>query len=80
MGVNVFLGTNKGLVIARSDDARQTWEVDPLQFKGWSVTAATRDQQGRYYLGATSYVYGTVVLVSDDLKDWRQLENNPKYE
>lgn len=80
MGVNVFLGTNKGLVIARSDDTRQNWDIEPLQFKGWSITAATRDNQGRYYLGTSSYVYGAVIMVSDDLKEWRQLENNPKYD
>lgn len=80
MGVNVILGTNKGLVIARSDDARQNWDIKPLLFKGWSITAAARDNQGRYYLGTSSYVYGAVIMVSDDLKEWRQLENNPKYD
>lgn len=80
MGVTLIIGTNKGAVIAQSDNSRADWNVEPLQFKGWSITASTRDAQGRYYLGTTSHIYGTVIMVSDDLKEWKQLDNNPSYD
>ncbi len=80
MGVVVIVGTAKGAAVLRSDDARESWDVDALEFKGWIVTAATRDSGGRYYIGVTSDVYGTAILASDDGVSWSQLESAPRYE
>ena len=80
MGVVVIVGTAKGAALLRADDARERWEIDALLVKGWIVTAATRDAAGRTYVGVTSDVYGSAILVSDDLRDWRQLDSAPRYE
>lgn len=80
MSVAVIVGTDKGAAVLRSDDARERWEVDALQLPGWKVAAATRDSQGRFYAAVSSVVYGAAVVVSDDLKTWRQLEHPPRYE
>lgn len=79
MGVALLVGTNKGLVVARAEDARESWDVGELQFKGWKITTAARDGGGRYYVGAAHEIYGAAVMVSDDLTNWRQIENGPKY-
>ena len=80
MSVVLCVGTSKGAAFLRSDAGRVHWEVGPLQFKGWIVTAATRDSRGRTYLAVGSDVYGAAVLVSDDLESWEQLESAPRYE
>ena len=80
VGVVVIVGTAKGAALLRSDDKRGSWEIDALEFKGWIVTAATRDSGGRYYVGVTSDVYGTAILASDDGSSWQQLESAPRYE
>ncbi|MEE8558366.1 MAG: exo-alpha-sialidase [Myxococcota bacterium] len=79
MGVVVIVGTAKGAAILRADESRRSWAVDALRFKGWTVTAATRDAQGRYYVAVTHEVWGAAVCVSDDLESWQQLENGPRY-
>ncbi len=79
MTVAVIVGTDKGAAIMRSDAARERWEVDALQLPGWKVTATTRDAQGRFYVAVASVVYGAAIVVSDDLKTWRQLEHPPQY-
>lgn len=58
----VCVGTSKGAVFLRSD---ASWDVSPLQFKGWLVTSSARDASGRTYVGVTSDVYGAVVLGND---------------
>jgi photosystem II stability/assembly factor-like uncharacterized protein len=80
MDVFVIVGTAKGAALLRTDASREQWSVDALRFKGWIVTAATRDAGGRYYVGVTSDVYGAAILTSDDLESWSQLENAPRYE
>ena len=79
MAVIVFVGTQKGAVLMRADDARRNWEVGPLLFKGWKATAAARDAGGRTYVGVDSDVYDAVVMASDDLETWEQLEAAPRY-
>lgn len=80
MGVAVLVGTAKGAVLLRSEGDRRGWERSPLLHKGWLVTAATRDARGRTYVGVTHDVWGAVILVSDDLESWEQLEAAPRYE
>ena len=47
MGVVVIVGTDKGGVLLRADDAREHWEIGALGFRGWRVTSAARDPGGR---------------------------------
>ena len=79
MGVALIVGTDKGGLIARSDDAREHWELGPLIFPGWRVTAATRDSAGRSYVGVAAEIFGCAILASDDLENWQQLESAPRY-
>ena len=79
MGVDVAIGTAKGALFLRSDERREHFETGDLVCRGWLVTAATRDSRGRTYLGVTHDVYGCVVMASDDLESWEQLEGAPSY-
>ena len=79
MGVLVIVGTAKGAALLRSDSAREHWDVDALRFKGWIVTAATRDASGRFYVGVRHEVFGASLLTSPDAAKWTQLENAPRY-
>ena len=88
MGIVLLVGTRKGAVVLRSGGDRQSWEVGPLTLRGWKVTAFTRDGSGRYYAAVTHDVYGSAILVHDELGaaghdgalGWRQLDNAPRYE
>jgi hypothetical protein len=79
MGVVVIAGTDKGGMLLRADDARERWELGPLEFRGWRVTAAARDPGGRTYLGVALESFGNAILASDDLERWEQLEAVPRY-
>lgn len=79
MGVVLIVGTAKGTALLRAEASRDRWTVEALALKGWIVTAATRDPMGRYYVGVTSDVFGSAIVVSDDLETWQQLENGPRY-
>jgi len=78
MGVVVIVGTEKGAFVARSDDKR-SWSVGGPLFKGWKATCAARGPDGRFWMGTASRVYGAALQVSEDLKEWRQVENGPAY-
>ena len=78
MGVAVLVGTAKGAIVLSSED-RTRWEMSPLLMKGWLVTAATRDEAGRTYVGVTHDVWGACVMASDDLESWEQLAGAPRY-
>ena len=80
MSVTLVVGTAKGAAILRSDPARTSWTMQDFALKGWKVTSAARDAQGRYYLAVTGDIYGVAILVSDDLITFRQLQNGPRYE
>jgi photosystem II stability/assembly factor-like uncharacterized protein len=79
MAVVVIVGTDKGGMVLRSDDAREHWDLGELEFRGWRVTAATRDPGGRTYVAVALESFGNALLVSDDLKSWEQLEAAPRY-
>ena len=79
MSVCVLIGTAKGALILRSDSKRQSWSSNGLHLRGWLVTSFTRDRSGRYYAAVTHDVYGSAILVSDDLEYWRQLDAAPRY-
>ena len=88
MGIVLLVGTRKGAVVLRSTGDRQSWQTGPLTLRGWKVTAFTRDGGGRYYAAVAHDVYGSAVLVNDELgaeghdgvEGWRQLDNAPRYE
>ena len=79
MAVVVIVGTDKGGMLLRSDDAREHWELGELGFRGWRVTSAARDPDGRTYLAVALESFGNAVLASDDLENWQQLEAAPRY-
>lgn len=79
MSVNIFVGTAKGAWVLRSDDTRASFEIEGPTFKGWKATAATRDANGRYIVATASDVYGCAVHVSEDLREFRQLDAAPAW-
>ena len=80
MGIHAIVGTAKGGFVLRGNDARNDWTLDGPLFKGWKVTAATRDAGGRWYVGTSSDVYGPALHLSDDDgATWRQVERGPAW-
>jgi len=79
MSVALIVGTKKGAAILTSDESRREWK-QTFAIKGWSVTASARDDGGRYYAAIASDVFGPAIMASDDLNEWRQLENAPRYQ
>ncbi len=79
MGVLAIVGTEKAGFLVRGDKARRNWTIEGPLFKGWKVTAATRDSKGRYLVATSSQVYGPALHVSEDLKQWRQIEKGPAW-
>ncbi len=79
MTVTAMLGTAKGGFIARSNPDRSAWTIDEPLFKGWKVTTSARDDKGRYFVATASDVYGPALHVSDDLKQWKQIEKGPSW-
>ncbi len=67
MGVVLVVGTDKGGILLRADDARGHWDIGKLGFRGWRVTAAARDPGGRTYLAVHAEAsYRCAVLASDE--------------
>ena len=79
MAVLVVVGTDKGGMLLRADDAREHWDFGELTFRGWRVTSAARDPRGRTYLAVALESFGNAILASDDLESWEQLEAAPRY-
>lgn len=79
MTVRLIIGTVKGGFIATANNGRTQWELDGPFFKGWKVTASTRDRNGRHLIATASDVYGPAVHVSDDLVNWRQVAKGPAW-
>ncbi len=79
MNVVAVIGTVKGGFVLRSGPARKTWRIEGPIFKGWKVTAAARDPNGRYLVATASVVYGAAIHLGKDLKKWRQVEDGPRY-
>jgi photosystem II stability/assembly factor-like uncharacterized protein len=76
--ITLIVGTKKGAAILQSDAARKNWSHD-FALKGWGVTASARDDGGRTYLAVSHDVYGPAIFVSDDMKEWKQLESAPRF-
>lgn len=76
MTVLLAIGTRKGLWLARSDDDRRTWSVEPPQLLGSEVAAVaidTRRRPARLLAGVRSEHWGPTVMWSDDLgRSWQE--------
>lgn len=79
MKITVLCGTAKGAFRLHSTD-RRTWSIEEPLFKGWKATAFCRLPDGSTLMGTAHEVYGTAVQKSDDLVNWRQVEQPPRYE
>jgi hypothetical protein len=79
VSVALLIGTDKGGVIARSDDRRR-WRIGELDLRGWRVTCAARDRAGRTFVGVANESYGNAILASEDMQHWTQLDSTPRYE
>lgn len=77
MPVSLIVGTPKGAAVLSSKD-RRNWESE-FVLRGWPVTASARDDKGRTYVAVNSPNFGVALFVSDNLKDWKQLESAPRY-
>ncbi len=77
MSVALVVGTQKGAAIITSKD-RKNWSEE-FVLRGWPVTASVQDDKGRTYAAVNSPNYGVAIFVSDDLKEWKQLETAPRY-
>jgi photosystem II stability/assembly factor-like uncharacterized protein len=78
MALALIVGTKKGAAILSADVERSKW-TQQFVLKGWSVTASTRDDGGRFFLAITSDVYGAALMTSDDLANWTQLDAAPRF-
>jgi hypothetical protein len=80
METTLVVGTVKGVALFHSTNDRTAWHFDGFDLQGWRATASARDPGGLYYLGLSQENYGTSIVVSEDLKKWRQLESRLSYE
>ena len=81
MGTVLMIGTNKGLFLARSDDDRKSWRVDPVHYPMNGVYAVAIDRRRstpRLHASLTSSHFGPSVVTSDDLgATWREPDHAP---
>jgi len=67
VGVQLLVGTRKGLFIIRGDDERRSFEVEGPFLKGWTINHAVSDpRDGALYACSNNWVYGGTVHRSDD--------------
>lgn len=75
----LMVGTRKGLFTARSDDGRQTWELDGPHLAGAEIASCAIDTRGdrpRLLAGGFSWHWGPFVVRSDDLgSTWQDPEH-----
>jgi photosystem II stability/assembly factor-like uncharacterized protein len=76
MGVQLLVGTRKGLFMIRGDDERRSFELDGPYLAGWSINHAIADpRDGALYACSNNWVYGGTVHRSDDGgKTWERSE------
>ncbi|MCA8959025.1 MAG: exo-alpha-sialidase, partial [Planctomycetes bacterium] len=79
MSAVVIIGTAKGAFVLRPDATRAHWSIEGPLFRGWKVTASSRSQDGTYFLGTASFVYGAAIHRSKDLSEFRHVEAGPRY-
>ncbi|WP_435102885.1 WD40/YVTN/BNR-like repeat-containing protein [Arhodomonas sp. AD133] len=82
MTVAVLVGTRKGLFIARSDAARESWRVEGPHMAGYEIQAAWLDPRDPRcgYAAAHHPVWGIHVHRSDDAgHSWQPLPDVPRH-
>ncbi|MGH8277947.1 MAG: hypothetical protein ACRETQ_00040 [Gammaproteobacteria bacterium] len=80
--VTLLLGTRKGLFIARSDAAREHWQLEGPHLAGYEIQRAFLDQRvpGRGYALAEHPVWGKHIYRSNDAgHDWQPLSGLPRH-
>jgi len=77
VGVQLLVGTRKGLFTIRGDDERRSFEVQGPYLKGWTINHAVSDpRDGVLYACTNNWVYGgTVHRSDDDGATWERSEN-----
>lgn len=77
----LLIGTRKGLFVARSDDDRRSWTLDPIRFSTnavYSVGIDARPGTPRLFTGALNGHFGPTLFHSDDLgATWTEPEHAP---
>ena len=77
----VLIGTRKGLFVARSRDARATWDIEPIRFPMNAVYAVgidPRPSMPRLFAAAMSQHWGPSLFHSDDGgATWSEPEQAP---
>jgi hypothetical protein len=77
----LLIGTDKGVVVGRSDRSRQNWELEPLQLMMSSVYGLGIDRRRatpRLFASATSEHWGPTLFHSDDMgRSWTEPEAAP---
>lgn len=79
MAVTIFVGTDKGAFLLKTNKDRTDCTIEGPIFKGWKVTAAHRDPAGQFLVGTSSYVYGTAIQKGKDFNHLEQVANGPAY-
>lgn len=82
MQVQVLIGTVKGAFVLKSDADRNRWSIEGPHFKGWKVTACSRDEKTKQFiLGTASDVYGPALHTGPALtcEAMTQVKAGPSY-
>ncbi|MEZ4865670.1 MAG: hypothetical protein R3C14_30440 [Caldilineaceae bacterium] len=80
--VQLLVGTKAGLLIYRSDEMRQSWQVDGPLFEGWSVDSVLGDSRhgDRIFAGISHpQQKPRLQLSTDNGVTWEQLPDSPTY-
>lgn len=81
MSALLMIGTRKGLFLARGDDERRTWSVDPIAMPMDEIYAVAIDKRrspARIFASVTNSHFGPSVMTSDDLgQTWTEPEAAP---
>ena len=75
MGLNVLVGTKKGLFVLEGDAERREWTLNGPHLTGFSVYHAIRDpRDGSLYAATNFFDGGTVHRSSDNGETWERAE------
>ena len=81
MATILMIGTNKGLFLARGDDDRASWRVEPVRYpmnEVYAVAVDRRHPTARLHASLTSSHFGPTVVTSNDLgATWQEPDHAP---
>jgi hypothetical protein len=78
----LLVGTNKGVFMYTTDEARRQWSLKGPFLSGWEAYSVLGDsrQGNRIFAGTSHAAYGASIRVSDDFGEtWTQIEHGPSY-